>query len=160
MNYRLLFCQLCICFLLTSCGPNYLFEEKVEIPNAAWTYDNVTTFNVEITDTLQIYNLYLELEHSVDYPKQNIYILIHTQFPTGEKITERVPIDFADKGGQWYGDCGKEWCKLSVNIQEGAFFNALGQHTFGVEQYMRLDPLPGIKSVAFKIEQTENKRQQ
>ncbi|MEM8908774.1 MAG: hypothetical protein AAGD05_13085, partial [Bacteroidota bacterium] len=84
--------------------------------------------------------------------------LIHTQFPSGETIKEQVPIDFADKGGQWYGDCGADWCTLRVNIQQGAFFNAMGQHIFRFEQYMRIDPLPGIKSLAFKIEETEQRR--
>ncbi len=155
MNLRLFFLFCLFSFSLISCGPDYLFDKQIEVPNGEWTYENIPSFEVDITDTLQIYNLYLDIEHSVDYSKQNIYILIHTEFPSGEKISERVPIDFAEKSGKWYGDCGKEWCDLQVTIQEGAFFNALGKHTFRIEQYMRINPLPGIKAIGFKVEKTE-----
>ena len=143
---------------LCSCGPNYIFEAVNEIPNGEWTYEDTLNFEVAISDTLAIYNLYLDIEHSTDYAKQNIYIMIYTRFPSGQRIEERVAIDFADKSGQWYGKCNKTKCSLRINIQTGAFFNAQGKHIFTVEQFMRINPLPGIKSIAFRIEDTGEKR--
>ena len=143
---------------ILSCGPNYIFDETIEIGQAGWAYADTLNFEVEIEDTLEIYNLYLDIEHSPDYAKQNIYILIHTQFPSGQRIEEQVSIDFADKLGQWYGDCNAETCSLRVNIQEGAFFNLAGKHVFTIEQFMRIDPLPGIKKVALRIEDTGQQR--
>ena len=159
MNKMIPFCILCLFLVCTGCGPNYIFDQTFEIENQEWTYENQLDFKVDIKDTLRIYNLYLDIEHASDYPHQNIYILINTLFPSGQKTQEKVPINFADKGGQWYGDCGNEWCSLRINIQQGAFFNALGTHTFSIEQYMRLNPLPGIKTVSLKIEETEQSRQ-
>lgn len=155
-----LFLALSICsiFTLFSCGPDYIYEETFEISNGEWTYSDTLNFDVEITDTLEIYNLYLDIEHSVDYSKQNIYIMIHTQFPSGERIKERVAIDFSDKAGQWYGDCDSETCSLRVNVQQGAFFNLAGKHIFTIEQFMRLDPLPGINSISLRIEDTRQAR--
>ncbi len=158
MKYYLPFCCLFLAALFTSCGPNYIFEETNAVENQEWTYQDTIDFKVEITDTLRIYNLHLDIEHAVDYAHQNIYIQIYTLFPSGERTRERISIDFADKGGQWYGDCEEDWCTLRVTIQEGAFFNALGTHTFTIEQYMRVDPLPGIKSVSMKIEETKDSR--
>jgi len=158
IKYCLAFSCLFLVIILTSCGPNYIFEETNEVGNQEWTYQDTIDFKVDITDTLRIYNLYLDIEHAVDYSHQNIYIQIYTLFPSGQRTKERISIDFADKGGQWYGDCGKDWCDLRVTIQEGAFFNALGTHTFTIEQYMRVDPLPGIKSVSMKIEETKQSR--
>ena len=145
-------------FTVFSCGPNYIYEETFELTNGEWTYQDTLDFTIEIADTLEIYNLYLDIEHSTNYAMQNIYIIIHTQFPSGERIKERVSIDFADKMGQWYGNCDKTSCDLRVNIQKGAFFNLPGKHTFTIEQFMRIDPLPGLKSVAFRIEDTGQKR--
>ncbi|MEM9822487.1 MAG: gliding motility lipoprotein GldH [Bacteroidota bacterium] len=151
---------LCLpCLLLMSCGPDYLFQEKIELPNQEWTYENIAEFKVEVTDTMALYHLYLDIEHSVHYPHQNIYVKIHTLFPSGEKLSKQIPIDFADKGGQWYGKCSGEWCRLRVVIQEGAFFNAVGTHVFSFEQYLRMSPLPGMKSLAFGVEQTGLKRE-
>ena len=143
---------------ILSCGPNYIFDESKEIEGGEWAYVDTLNFEVDIKDTLEIYNLYLDIEHSTDFSKQNIYIQIYTQFPSGQRIKERVAIDFADKLGQWYGDCNTEKCDLRVNIQEGAFFNLAGKHVFTIEQYMRIDPLPGINKVALRIEDTGQKR--
>jgi len=145
-------------FLLISCGPNYIFEKSFEINNEGWAYADTLNFEVEITDTLEIYNLYLDIEHATDYAKQNIYVLIYTQFPSGQRIEERVAIDFADKTGKWYGECNDAKCDLRVNIQKGAFFNLAGKHIFTVEQFMRIDPLPGIHNVALRIEDTGQRR--
>lgn len=145
-------------FTLISCGPNYIYEQTFEIANTEWAYKDTLDFEVEISDTLEIYNLYLDIEHTTDYAKQNIYIMIYTQFPSGERIKERVAIDFADKMGQWYGTCNNSTCQLRINIQQGAFFNLAGRHRFTIEQYMRINPLPGIKSIAFRIEDTGQKR--
>ena len=144
--------------MLLSCGPDYLYEKSFEIANKEWTYEDTLNFEVEISDTLKIYNLYLDIEHSTDYAMQNIYILIYTKFPSGERIKERVAVDFADKTGRWYGECNAEVCNLRVNIQKGAFFNSVGKHLFTIEQFMRINPLPGIKSIALRIEDTGQKR--
>lgn len=158
MKNRFLTVAIILIFTLLSCGPNYIFDETLEIADDGWAYGDTLNFEVEITDTLEIYNLYLDIEHAADYTKQNIYILIYTQFPSGERIKERVAIDFADKTGQWYGDCNAEKCTLRVNIQEGAFFNLVGKHVFTIEQFMRIDPLQGVKKIALRIEDTGQKR--
>ena len=145
-------------FTLLSCGPNYIFDQTMEIAEKGWAYEDTLNFEIKIEDTLEIYNLYLDIGHNTDYKKQNIYILIYTQFPSGERIKERVAIDFSDKTGQWYGDCNTEKCNLRVNIQEGAFFNLAGKHMITIEQFMRMDPLPGIRNIALRIEDTGQKR--
>ena len=145
--------------VFSSCGPNYIFDQKKDIQGLAWSYEDTLDFEVDIQDTLKIYNLYLDIEHSVNYPFQNIYTQIYTQFPSGKRIKERLPIDFSEKSGKWIGDCDSEFCTLRVYIQKGAFFNALGNHKITVEQFMRKNPLKGIKSIALRIEETKNKRQ-
>ncbi len=155
---RLLFILFVLSIGFSACGPNYHFEQAYPIQDNSWQQADTLDFVVEIEDTLQIYNLYLDVEHQTDYPFQNIYLMIHTEFPSGQRIHERVSVDMADKAGRWYGDCNSESCQLRVNIQQGAFFNAQGPHKITVEQYMRLDPLPGIRNVAFRVEKTKNRR--
>ncbi len=143
---------------LMSCGPNYVFEQSYQISNKEWTYQDSLNFNFSIQDTSNIYNLYLDLEHSTAYSFQNLYVQIHTQFPNGERIKKLVSLKLADKAGAWYGDCGSKWCRLSIPIQEGAYFNAVGDYAITVAQYMRKNPLRGIKRIALKIEDTGKTR--
>lgn len=143
---------------LTACGPDFVFEKNYEIPNAEWSYADTLDFEFDIQDTNQLYNFYLDIEHEVGYKNQNIYFMIHTQYPSSKRIAQQLSIDLANKAGAWFGKCGNESCKLRVNLQEKAFFNETGKHTLTLEQYMRVDPLPGIKNLALRIEKLEERR--
>ncbi len=143
-----------ILLLFSSCGPSYYYDQTESIPENGWFYDDMKTFEINIEDTLKIYNLYLDLEHDKSFPKQNLYVQIHTSFPGGEQIKEQLSINLMDKTGLWHGDCSGEECDLRVNIQQGAFFNAVGKHKIAIEQFMRIDPVPSIISVSLRIEDT------
>ena len=147
-----------IVILFAACRPDYIFEKRTPIENNRWTYSDTLNYTFDIADTNQYYNFYLDLEHLTNYPHQNIYLMIHTLYPSGKRIAQRLSIDLADKTGRWYGKCGAESCQLRVNLQEKAYFNELGSHTLTLEQYMRLDPLPAIQSVALRIERLQQTR--
>ena len=152
----ILFCS--IIASISSCKPDYYFEGSAEMDQNIWTYANKLSYTIPIRDTQEVYNIYLNIDHSTEYAYQNIYLMVHTQYPSGKKISERLPIDFADKTGLWYGKCNKEFCQLSVNLQKDAFFDAVGDYTISIEQFMRVDSLPGIKNVALVLEDTGRKR--
>lgn len=141
-------------FLFFSCGQNYLFEQTHHIENGEWKYENTFDYTFDITDTTKIYNLLLEVEHTVEYAFQNCYFKIYTQFPSGEKTDQLLSIDLADGIGRWQGNCSSTSCTVLLDIQKRAFFNALGTHTITLEQYMRKNPLKGIESLSIKLEDT------
>ena len=141
-----------------SCGPNYVYETSVECSEEGWPFEQSLEATFEIVDSNVIYNLHLVLEHSTEFPFQNFYTKIHTNFPNGEQITEQLSLELADKRGVWLGDCGGETCELDILIQQGAFFNQLGTYKISVEQFSRQDPLKGIESVHFLLEDTGQKR--
>jgi len=144
---------------LSACGPNYHFSTTVDIPDEAWNYDQVLDFEFEIEDTLQIYNLLLDITHDKEFSYQNLYTRIGTFFPSGQDIKETLSLELASKVGEWQGDCGGRYCKVQIPIQEGAFFNQAGKYKISLEQFMRKNPIQGIKTISFHIEETENRRE-
>lgn len=138
---------------LSSCGENFVYSEEKVIQNAQWTYEDTLDFAIPIQDTTGVYNLYLDINHTIDYPYQNIYLKVATIYPSGKRVEELLPIDFADKAGQWYGDCSGENCELRVNIQQRAYFNEVGTHHVVFEQYLRESPLLGIKKISLRLEE-------
>jgi len=142
-----------------SCGPNLIYNQKFEIPESQWAYADTLDFNFNIPDTTSIYNIFLEVTHSTEFSKQNFYVLIHTQFPSGDRIREQVSLELSNQAGFWFGDCGSESCTLSIPLQEGAYFNQPGDYKITIEQYSRNPKLEGINSLALKIEETSNKRE-
>ena len=142
--------------LFTGCGSNFEYSETFSIPGNAWTYADTATFAVPITDTTARYNLYLDIDHTTEYSFENMYVKIHTNFPSGKRLSEQVNIDMANKAGVWHGDCRGENCQLRVNLQRNAYFNEVGTYQLTFEQFMRVDSLEGIERLAFKMEQVEN----
>ncbi len=149
---------LLLVLVASACGPDYLMRQRQEINAEGWAYADTLVYTFTIADTLQIYNLHIGLEHSKTYPFQNLYTQIHTTFPDGERLSETLSLELADKAGHWLGDCGQKNCHIDIPIQQGAFFNQPGPYQITIEQYMRQDSLPGIEWLQFGVEKTADKR--
>jgi gliding motility-associated lipoprotein GldH len=146
--------------LLSACGPDFKYEQFYELEAERWEYADSLQFEFQIEDTLEIYNLYIELEHSPDFRNQNLYTRIHTRFPQGESIQELLSLELIDKNtGSWRGKCGSERCRVRIPIQQGAYFNQAGVYQIVIEQYMRQDSIPGIYGLGFQLEATGESRQ-
>lgn len=145
--------------VLPSCGPNYVYEENLDVDPSGWAYDDARTFQFSVTDTQQLYNLYLRFSHRPDFFSQNVYVNITTTFPGGEQVEEALSLQLANKFGQWFGDCSSESCTLEIPLQTEAFFNQLGPYSVAVEQWSREDPLMGVEAIGFALEALDQKRE-
>ena len=141
-----------ISVVLVSCGKEkVIFEKKYDLKNGQWAYADTLNFAFNIADTMEIYDIVMTIKHTPQYPMQNMYTHIYTKFPSGERIVQLLNIDLADNTGKWEGDCSGSECRFEIPIQPNAFFNAAGQHLITLEQYMRMESLAGINSIALKI---------
>ncbi|HKK78928.1 MAG TPA: gliding motility lipoprotein GldH [Phaeodactylibacter sp.] len=156
---RLVFPTAILLLALSACGPNYVYEKSYKIEDGAWAYADTLPFQFEIEDTNTIYNLWLEVDHSTDFGNQNLYTQIHTQFPSGQRLTELLSLELANKAGQWFGDCNSESCTLRIPIQQGAYFDQAGPYQITLEQYMRRNPVEGVGAITFRLEATGEQRQ-
>ncbi|MBK9014199.1 MAG: gliding motility lipoprotein GldH [Saprospiraceae bacterium] len=145
-----------ICTLLfVACGNDFIFEKSINIPDASWSYDNKLPFEFEVKDTIQAYQILLEVEHAGDFGFQNCYVQITTKFPNGEEKKQPVSLELAGQSGIWNGKCSGNTCTLEIPLQGKAKFNQVGKHSITVEQFMRVNPLVGIKAISLKIKQLE-----
>ena len=158
IKWSSLFCLLSLVFLSMACGPDYAYRQTHELDGDAWSYADSLTFEFAVPDTTTIYDLYLEVVHSATYDNQNLYVLIHTNFPDGQRLSEQVSLELSDKG-RWEGDCRGDWCTVSIPIQSDAYFNQTGPHQFVLEQYMRRNPVAGIRSLGLFIQETGDSRE-
>lgn len=159
MRYTFLFSIFFItCLGLAGCTKNSIYAETRELPDGVWNYPNLLNFEFEISDTLSVYNLDLEIEHSTDFPYQNLYSRIFTGFPSGNRLEKILSLELADKSGKWQGKCSGSRCKLNIPIQENAYFNQVGRYSLALEQYMRQDSLPGVFAVSLMVIKAEKER--
>jgi gliding motility-associated lipoprotein GldH len=140
-----------------SCEKNRTYEKNVSIEKYSWDSKVAPAFTVDIRDTSQLYNIYVNVRHNDEYPFQNLWLLVTTQFPDST-ASRRIEINLADDEGKWYGEgIGDIWDYRS-QIQENALFDRPGKYTFTLAQNMRQDPIPGIMAVGIRLENTGMKK--
>ncbi len=148
-----------ISICLTACGPEFQYRSGHRFGEEYWEHGDSLVHQFNISDSLQIYDLYLLIEHAKSYPYQNLYTRIHTIFPDKKPLTEVLSLEFAEKTGQWLGQCGTKYCTIRIPIQQGAYFNQVGDYELILEQFTRQDSLPGVRQIIFELEKTENRRE-
>lgn len=138
--------------IFIACEPGPLLNKKVGFADRQWSHADTLDFEVVVKDTAVLYDLFIDMEHSPEFPSQNLYIRIYTRFPDGNRLGKLVSLELADKSGAWFGRCNNDRCRLTIPIQEKAYFNMPGSYVFTLEQYTRMDPLPGVKSLGMRIQ--------
>jgi gliding motility-associated lipoprotein GldH len=147
-----------ILLIQTACSSDYFFQKKIDFPDRNWTYSDTINFKFSITDTLEIYNLYLDIEHADTFSTQNIYIKLYTRFPDGKRLSKVKSFDLYDLQGKPNGQCSGRQCLMHTILQEKAFFNSPGEYEITLEQFTREPALPGIFSIGLAIEATGIRR--
>lgn len=133
-----------------------MFEKHVDFEKSQWSYADSLVFNFEVDDTTGKYNLLLMVRSSDDkYPYQNLYILTRTTFPSGEVLTSPLNVILQGEKGDWLGNCSGDICELVVPLQQNVRFTEIGEYRLSFQQYMRVNPLPGLYSLGFRIESAE-----
>ncbi|MBX2817058.1 MAG: gliding motility lipoprotein GldH [Saprospiraceae bacterium] len=138
---------------LVSCQEAPFFSQEHVLNEAGWNHEEPVTFTFAVVDTSLRYDLFLDIDHSEEYAYENVYAKTITTYPDGEEKEQMLPINLANKAGQWYGKCLGASCKARVALQENAFFDQLGSHSIAFEQFTRNNPLEGLVSLRLVVEQ-------
>lgn len=135
-----------ICASLYSCGdePYYSESKNTSVP---WVKADSLLFTLPAPDTSSGYSMMLNIEHTEDYPFQNLYLRLSTQFPSGRRASDIINVDMADKAGYWYGDCNRTSCKITAPLRDNFAFSESGEYQVTIEQFTRREELPGIKNI-------------
>jgi gliding motility-associated lipoprotein GldH len=142
-------------FFLFSCDPNRVYEKNIAIDNGVWNKDSVVSFVMDIEDTLQPYNFYINIRNSTDYRYSNLYLFIDTYFPDETHARDTLEFILAGTDGKWFGKGFGKIKESTVLLRRGVRFPMSGKYRFTMEQAMRTENLEGIEDVGMRIEKTE-----
>jgi len=149
MNKFLLFFVLT--FTLASCDPQMVFDKFEPTENGMWAWNDVKTFEAEIDDVTQAFNVYLNVRHTKEYPKSNLFIFVKLESPNGGILRDTVEIQIADEHGRWLGN-GFGNIKFVRRLFRGnVHFASPGTYKFTLEQGMRIEKVP-VTDVGVRIE--------
>jgi len=143
---------------LSACDQNRVFEEYKSVKGGSWKYDDSIQFKINIEDTAQRYNLFVDVRHNFYFDWRNLWVKVITEYPNHKTELTRVNLPLSASDGVWYGKCSGDICEMRVGIQENAIFPQKGIYTFTIIQDMRQNPLDKIIDIGMRLETYEKEK--
>lgn len=149
-----------IVFGFIACDKDSAFDKYETLPGQ-WNKDSIVSFEVKDMDSLQPYDLFINIRNTNDYPYSNLYLITSMSFPHGKVVEDTLEYQMAKPNGEWLGvgigeaKSSKLWYKKAVHFKEE------GTYTFKIRQAMRkngeregVEELKGITEVGLRIEKS------
>ncbi len=161
---RLLLVAVIFCFLITSCDSKAVFDVYKSVPNQ-WHKDSVISYTLKAPDTLNNYDLYVQLRNTNDYKFSNLFLIVELNYPNGKVVKDTLEYKMAAPNGELLGTGfsdlkeNKLWFR---GFKKPFKFNEEGDYTVNIQHAMRnngdvngIENLEGITDIGFRVEQTE-----
>ena len=155
---------LAFCFLITSCDSNVTFDVYKSMPNQ-WHKDSVASFNFKAPDTVNPYNLYVNLRNTDAYKFRNLFLIVELNYPNGRVVKDTLEYKMAAPNGELLGTgfTDVKENKLWVRGYKKVFkFIEQGDYIVNIQHAMRnngevngVKNLAGITDIGFRVEQAE-----
>ncbi len=153
---------LLVAIIFIGCDKDRVFDEYKSLPNQ-WNKDSVLTFTLKNIDSLQSYNLFINVRNNNDFEYSNLFLISEIQFPQGKVITDTLEYEMAAPSGEWlgtgFGDVkeNKLWYKEQVQFPESGKYKVSIQHAMRKNGNEKgIENLKGITDIGFRIEKIHN----
>ncbi len=147
--------------LISSCDSKAVFDKYKNV-STAWNKEDVVQFKINAPDSIQPYNLFVNVRNTNDYKFSNLYLIVTMDFPHGKTLTDTLEYDMTTKNGEWLGQGLSSVKENKLWYKKGVIFNEDGTYNVSIQQAMRKNGdvngvvnLEGITDVGFRIEKTE-----
>lgn len=138
-----------------SCDPNQVYEQNLELADYTWNKDSIQVFQVDIQDTINPHNVYVNVRNTSQYSMQNLFLFIHTTAPNGVELKDTFECYLADERGKWTGSGWGDIYDNQFIYKKNIRFPVSGTYTFEYIQAMRTDNLKYISDIGLRIEKSE-----
>ena len=147
-----------------ACDSSQVFDDYKSVPNQ-WHKDSVISFDISPPDSINAYNLFVNLRNNKAYKYSNLYLIVELNFPNGK--TERDTLEYlmAAPNGELLGTGftdlkeNKLWYK---GFNKPFVFSESGIYKVNIQHAMRenrsisgVDNLEGITDIGFRIEHSK-----
>lgn len=144
--------------LFISCDSNRVYDVYKSVPNS-WHKDSIVSFNITPPDSINTYNLFVNLRSTNDYKYNNIFLIVEMAFPHGKTIKDTLEYRMAEPNGKLLGTGFTDVKENKLWYKEQVVFNEKGDYVINIQHAMRENgkvngvvALEGITDVGFRIE--------
>lgn len=142
---------------LNSCNRNVFYAEDRSVDEHGWLPTEDVVFDVEVPDTVTVYNFLMEVRNSVSYPYSNTFLFVTTTFPDGSLSRDTLEFPLADPSGRWMGKRTGRYVDTRYFFRRNARFPMEGRYRFAVTNGMRDSAVAGLKNIGLRIEYSNMK---
>tara|TARA_B100000902_G_scaffold50725_1_gene57472 strand:+ start:4979 stop:5422 length:444 start_codon:yes stop_codon:yes gene_type:complete len=139
-----------IILILLSCNKKVISTHSFEGNN--WNINDSIVFSFNIADTVSKYQLSFFLRNNLDYEYRNIFLLVNTNYNQKTIKTDTVEYSITNKSGQWLGSGLGEMKDNYLIFEENLIFSQTGSYELIITHGMRSDPLIGVNTFGFKLD--------
>eukprot|EP01132_Coremiostelium_polycephalum_P000226 gene226-301_t len=140
------------CFFL-HCASHTVYQHIHTLPKQGWSRANHSQFQFTIADNTHPHQINLILSHTPEYPFQNLYITYYLKDSKGKihHTALKNHLLFDPKTGKPLGKGLGQRKVHAFALCEDYHFDAPGNYTIEVVQFMRMEDLIGISSVGIQV---------
>lgn len=143
---------------MISCDSNRIFDQYRSIPDK-WHKDSIVTFEIAPPDSLNKYDLFVNLRNTNDYEFSNLFLIVEMNFPNGKVIKDTLEYQMTEPSGKFLGEGFSDLKENKLWYKEGVVFNESGDYKVSIQHAMRVngevngvENLEGITEVGFRVE--------
>ena len=152
---RIIFCSMLISLVLISCDSSRVYEDNVDFKDRSWKINQPASFEFQITDTTKKYNLLMDIRNSIDYPYARLFVNYQLKGQDSISLSkELIAIYLFDqKSGKPIGTSGiGDIYDHQFSLLKNYPFKKAGKYKMNIQQFMRMDTIPGILAVGLRVE--------
>ncbi|OFX88009.1 MAG: hypothetical protein A2W99_11370 [Bacteroidetes bacterium GWF2_33_16] len=143
--------------LIFACENNSVYDTYIAIPQLKWEAKKPIVFTVEISDTINPHNVYINIRNSSKYENMNLFLFVRTTSPSGAELIDTLECTLADDRGRWLGSGWGDIYDNSFLYKRQVRFPVQGEYIFEITQAMRTDELKNISDVGLRINKLASK---
>lgn len=144
---------------ITSCDDTLISSDTHDFDNAEWRLDQPVSFTFNPPDTINDYNLFINLRNSEKYAFNNIYLISQIKFPEGKTVVDTLEYLMANPQGEFLGKGSRDVFENKLWLKEGVRFRESGKYQLILSHATRkngevngVTQLEGILDVGYSIE--------
>lgn len=148
--------------VLVSCDSNRVFDVYKSVPNN-WHKNDVVSFNVTPPDSINPYNLFVNIRNTNSYKYSNLFLIVGMKFPNGKTIKDTLEYKMAEPSGKLLGTGLTDIKENKLWYKEQVVFEEAGDYIVNIQHAMRENgkvngvvELEGITDIGFRIENINN----
>lgn len=149
--------------LTFACSDHKIVHGEVQSVGETWGKGEVVSFDIPELDSLQTYNVFLQLRNTNDYAYNNIFMIVSLDYPNGKQEIDTLEYRMAYPNGEWMGEGIGNIKDNLLWYKENFRFIEKGEYRLSIEQAVRKNgrlegdaELVGITDIGYRIEHTQN----